>query len=132
MKSKMILVAAALVLNGCATPAGRLSDADFAWSRETIPANYQAVYRNIVAGFRGCQEGVPDGNLFTDIETAHFDVYAPGVFGERTPVVWGVIDIVPAAGGAEIKTGVRPWFDAGGRRGRMWLAWARGGRSCNL
>ena len=135
MRYLILLLTTTLVFLGCATPPGQLKESDLIWQEKTIPANYQEVYRRVNNGFRRCGVGVPEGNLFTDNKTGHFDVYIPQGLGLGGGSSWvlGLIDIKSiSSNSAKIKAGVLNRYEnQQGAQGKLWLRWASGDLTCS-
>lgn len=117
-----------LLLVSCATPVGQFKESDFTWTRASINSNYQAAYRNLKDGFRKCGDGLHiDSDLYTDINTGHFDIYVSYPFGEKSPVVFGVIDLKQIdQNNCHIAIGLT----FRGHKGSRFLNWANGVYEC--
>jgi hypothetical protein len=125
-----------IALIGCATPAGKISKSDFVWQEKVIEANYQEVYNRIVNGFRTCGDLIAEGNLYTDAQKGHFDIYLRDPLGGRSDWVIGIINLKPDnKGNTIVKVGVQtiyngPLFGEHGKYRRLWLRFAEGDLSC--
>lgn len=120
--------------SGCATPIKKLSTDDFYWQQKKISGNYQKVYRNILDGFRSCDQGVAESNLYTDIEEGQFDIYLPQLGGGRS--VWVLGSIKVTSNGPDqthVKAGAQKVYDRKNcHHCKLWLQWAEGNISCKI
>jgi hypothetical protein len=131
------IILSLLILSSCATPAGKFKESDMAWTKMNLPLNYQAVYRNLNDGFRTCGPSYfPVGNLYTDINEGHFDIYLSDMFGGSSEWVYGRVSIKDIDGDSSaISIGVNNAYDnplfgkkGGGRE--MISQWAQGIYEC--
>ncbi len=128
---KMVFFVWLLFFSGC-TPIGHMGHSDFNWTIKTLDIPYQQVYRNIEAGFR-CHRGwYPSGQLYTDIQEGHFDLYATPpdpLFGR---LVYGKIIIKSLSERkSKLSIGVthhfdKPIFSKRGKPRETILQWAKG------
>jgi hypothetical protein len=128
-----LVLVGSLTCSGCATPPGRMTQNDFSWTEATVNTNYQDVYRRIVTGFRSCSNvDVPEGNIYTDLQEAMFDVYNKGIGGSRTDFVAGMIKLTAADDGTKVSIGANnsafEWLQE--KRKKQWLNFAQGDFTC--
>jgi len=132
------ILASFLFLSSCATPVGQFKESDMAWTKMNFKLNYQAVYRNLKEGFRKCgPRFFADGNLYTDINEGHFDIYLSDMLGGRSSWVYGIIIIKHIDGDTSaVSIGVNNTYDnplfgkkSGGRE--MISQWAKGIYDCD-
>lgn len=80
MRILILLFALCAMLSSCATtPIGKIESSGFESKTIVVNAGFQEVYRNIVFGMKKCNTlGVPFGNIYTDINEAHIDIFMGG------------------------------------------------------
>ncbi len=126
------------ILPSCSKPIGQLTENDMGWTRAEMPMNYQAVYRNVNEGFRRCGSGlIAEGNLYTDIQEGHFDLYLATLMGGKAPGALGVINIKEIdSNHAKISIGIvnvfdNPIFGKKGKGRERFFNWANGIYECD-
>ncbi len=132
--NKIWLLIAALVLTGCATRPGEISDNDLNWSTSNIDLPLQQVEFNLITGFRRCFDAMPE--VMDSGDKVNFDVYSAGAMGaSRSNVVVGFIRLRKDGQRTVGQFGVvksfdDPVFGKSGEHRRLWQQWATGNPSC--
>lgn len=105
------LVAAAVVLTGCATPPGQLQDSDFNIRQVNLEIPAKDAAANFRDGIRYCgsqtgfvavtHHGIPDCGAERSDGSMTCDLYLPQAFGMgRTEAVLGIVNFKPAPQGS--------------------------------
>ncbi len=125
----MRVVAALLLIAGCATPPGEIPKEDLSWSKAVIPLGYQAAYRNLRETFTACARDVAEGDLYTDIAEGRLTVYIRALEG-RSDFVVGTINVKQQDAGKSILTTAVQKKYAVADIHRAWERWALGKGGC--
>ena len=86
---RVALIISLLFLSACAMPAGTFKEKDLAWTKITIPLNYQAVYGKINNGFMSCGNKFVKRFIYPDINEAKFVTYLQDAYGRKTNFFFG-------------------------------------------
>jgi hypothetical protein len=131
IKKSLFVFLIVFLTNACFTPVGKIPDADFVWEEKAINFNYQEVYRNISNGLRSCQQGMAEGNLYTDTKEGYFDIYLTGLLGGKHQGVLGIVRLKSAGlNQTSVRVGVQNVYDGNGAYRKKWLTYAEGKTSC--
>ena len=126
---RVALIISLLFLSACAMPAGDFKEKDLAWTKITIPLNYQTVYRRINNGFISCGNHFVYSNIYSDINEAKFVIYLQDPYGRKTNFFFGrtVIKAIDE-NSSFVSIGVNKTYDwrNSGKSRKIIAIWANG------
>jgi hypothetical protein len=107
---KRIIAVLAISLAGCATPPGRLTDADFVSKEVSLDVSVSEAATQLREGLRYCgpssggvifvtHHGIPDCMPAREDGSILCDLYVGGAYGGRSDVVLGRIELRPVSSG---------------------------------
>lgn len=127
---KVMVLALAVVLGGCATPPGQLDDNNLEWSETTVYKDVSTVVNNYRLGFRQCGRDFGQAEYYTSDKKALIDVYVSSLFGGKSNWVMAKIEAKEITDSeTKIRVGMQNRYDSQKIR-KIWLSWADGDLRC--
>lgn len=117
---RILAILAVVGLVGCATPPGKLTEADFATESHTVKRPLQEVYAGLQSNARICGGllGGHPAEWYPRADGATIDLYLPSFFGGRDNWVYGTIRLESDGTTTNAKVSVQKVYDRSSWRER--------------